>query len=314
MLIGTFIVIAIVLAIALVVLGRRSSSRRVAAAPAEKATAASRPRPDDDLATFHLEPTDFHVDGDTAIVSFDVDAARVEGDDVLKDLLARQAIEAVHERQARHLPIGDIARVVVHALEGSTPVAVVTTELEEPGRAVFPDAHDAEMKDADEVDPLQQFAEAVSGGSPGEMVMSRRDDLPDLASELRLSSGLEAAMRNNGVDPAALSATTLTKELLRIAGYTLAPGATPGTFLAGRAGVETFVSLVDHEPGQYPELSEQAINSFLAGFYSSRAERGLLFSDKFCPHLVYEKERRDKRVRFITRERLQDFVDSIAAL
>jgi hypothetical protein len=38
----------------------------------------------------------------------------------------------------------------------------------------------------------------------------------------------------------------------------------------------------------------------------------LLISDKFCPFIVYEKERREPRVHFITRERLQQFVDSLA--
>ena len=35
-------------------------------------------------------------------------------------------------------------------------------------------------------------------------------------------------------------------------------------------------------------------------------------SDKFGPFLVYEKERREPWVHFITRERLQQFVDSLA--
>jgi hypothetical protein len=35
-------------------------------------------------------------------------------------------------------------------------------------------------------------------------------------------------------------------------------------------------------------------------------------TDKFGPYVMYEKERRDPRCRFITRERLQVFVDSFA--
>ncbi len=94
----------------------------------------------------------------------------------------------------------------------------------------------------------------------------------------------------------------------------MAPGSAAGTYMASRAGTRTFIGVVDHEPGGYPELSESAVNSFLASFYSSGADRGLLFSDKFCPHLVYEKERRDPRVKFITRERMQAFADTIAVL
>ena len=47
-------------------------------------------------------------------------------------------------------------------------------------------------------------------------------------------------------------------------------------------------------------------------FEQSGTERGLLVSDKFCPFIVYEKERREPRVRFLTRERLQQFIDSLA--
>ena len=47
-------------------------------------------------------------------------------------------------------------------------------------------------------------------------------------------------------------------------------------------------------------------------FEQSGTDRGLLVSDKFGPYLVYEKEKREPRVHFITRERLQQFVDSLA--
>ncbi len=234
----------------------------------------------------------------------------------MKDLLVRQAIEAVRDRQARGLPIGDPSSVRVLATEGGGFVEVAEADLGEPGTAAFPDAHDPEPRDADEVpvDPLHRFASLVETRGGGTSYVSRRDDLADLGSELRLTSELRDALEANGVDLGTLDASTLTRELLAVAGYSLRPGDAPGTYTASRQGVETFVALVDHAPGEYPELSEQAISAFLAGFYSSRASKGLLFSDKFGPHLVYEKERRDQRVRFITRERMQDFVDSIAAL
>ncbi len=47
-------------------------------------------------------------------------------------------------------------------------------------------------------------------------------------------------------------------------------------------------------------------------FVSSGADRGLLFTDKYAPFMVYDKERREPRIRFISRERLQAFVDSVA--
>ncbi len=310
MTVGIIIVVAIVLAVVLIALGRRSSAQTTEAAPA-----AAPARPDEDLSSFRLEPADFHVDGDTAVVSFDVPATRASADAVMQDLLVRQAIDAVHDRQARGLPIDDISSVRVLAREGDGYVAVTTAELEEPGSVSFPDAHDPEVREADEVefDPLHRLADRVGTG-PSQASVSRGDELAKLSDELRFTGDLEARMRERGIDPATLDATTLTTELLGLAGYTLTAGSAAGTYTASRAGVDTYVALVDHREGEYPELTEQAINSFLAGFYGSSASRGLLFSDKFGPFLVYEKERRDERVRFITRERLQDFVDSIAAL
>ena len=41
-------------------------------------------------------------------------------------------------------------------------------------------------------------------------------------------------------------------------------------------------------------------------------QRAFLVTDKFGPYVMYEKERRDARVRFVTRERLQTFVDGFA--
>ena len=67
-----------------------------------------------------------------------------------------------------------------------------------------------------------------------------------------------------------------------------------------------------HEAGAYPELETSAMNQFLVGFSTARTDRGLLITDKFGPYSVYEKERANPSCRFITRERLQAFVDSIA--
>ncbi len=315
MLVGIIIVVALALAVALVVLGLRSSSGRTEARVPEPATSPGPPvGPADDLATFHLEPADFHVDGDTAVVSFDVEAPEGGVDDVMSEMLLKQAIEAVRERRARGLPLEDVSQVRVLCKDGGEYVEAVSAELAEPGSAAFPNSHDPEPKDADDVDPLHRLAERVATTGASTVSVGRADELPVIGSEIRLTAELSTALRDLGVDPAKMSAGQMTRGLLELAGYTLTPGASADSYVARRAGTETYLALVDHETGSYPELSEAAINSFLAGFYASGAAKGLLFSDKFGPHLVYEKERRDARVRFITRERLQAFVDSIAAL
>ena len=38
----------------------------------------------------------------------------------------------------------------------------------------------------------------------------------------------------------------------------------------------------------------------------------MLVTEKYGPFMVYDKERREPRVRFITRERLQTFVDGFS--
>lgn len=315
MLVGIIIVVALALAVALVILGRRSTTSRTGAGvsvpPTPAGTAAG---PADDLATFHLEPADFHVDGDTAVVSFDIEAPADGVDEVMSEMLLKQAIEAVRERRARGLPLEDVSHVRVLCKDGGEYVETVSAELAEPGSAAFPDSHDPEPKDADDVDPLHRLAERVGVGGASTVSVGRADELPAIGSEIRLTGELAAALSDLGVETTTMSAGQMTRALLEVAGYTLTPGASTGSYLARRAGTETYLTLVDHEPGSYPELSEPAINGFLAGFYASGAGTGLLFSDKFSPHLVYEKERRDARVRFITRERLQAFVDSIAAL
>ena len=68
---------------------------------------------------------------------------------------------------------------------------------------------------------------------------------------------------------------------------------------------------MDHAPGEYPELSEQVINEFMVDYVSSGADRGILVSDKYAPFSIYDKERRESRVKYISRERLQHFVDSL---
>jgi hypothetical protein len=98
---------------------------------------------------------------------------------------------------------------------------------------------------------------------------------------------------------------------MRGAGYQVV-AAVPGTFHADRAGQRTFVRVVSHRPGDHPELDEAEIRKFVVDFGASGAARGLLLSDKWAPFEIHERERRDPRVRFVTRERIQSFADVLA--
>ena len=67
-----------------------------------------------------------------------------------------------------------------------------------------------------------------------------------------------------------------------------------------------------YHPGDHPEVADQLIDRFMADFAMSGCDRGLLVSDKYGPFEIYDKERRQPRVRFVTRERLQKMVDALA--
>jgi len=58
-------------------------------------------------------------------------------------------------------------------------------------------------------------------------------------------------------------------------------------------------------------LQESEVGRFVVDFLSSGADRGLLITEKFSPFEIYDRERREPRMRFITRERLQAFVDAL---
>ncbi|NIS30813.1 MAG: hypothetical protein GWO04_13065 [Actinobacteria bacterium] len=84
------------------------------------------------------------------------------------------------------------------------------------------------------------------------------------------------------------------------------------TFEARRGGSRIFLRVVPHTAGDHPELGETDVRKFSVDFQESRGDRGLLVTEKYSPFMVYDRERRDPRMRFITRERLQQFVDGLS--
>ncbi len=82
--------------------------------------------------------------------------------------------------------------------------------------------------------------------------------------------------------------------------------------MAIKDGLSTYILTENYEKGDYPELEETVIRRFLADFNSSGAERGILLTDKYSPFMIHEIENNQPKVRFITRERIQSFVDSMA--
>jgi hypothetical protein len=134
-------------------------------------------------------------------------------------------------------------------------------------------------------------------------------------ADLELPAQIGSGLRLQGIDPENAAAGELVLALLRLSGFTVsAPKPAEGyeTYTASNPAGRTFIWVDSLAEGDYPELDEPMINRFMVDFGQSGHDRGLLVSDKFGPFLVYERERREPRVHFITRERLQQFVDSLA--
>ena len=151
--------------------------------------------------------------------------------------------------------------------------------------------------------------------SPAQHLERARPAVDQIAHQPQTVLGrIEAELRAVGIDPYNTELSELSLALLRVGGYQVAPapGAAENTYIAQKAGSTALVVVHEHQAGEHPELSEKAVNGFVIAVAQNSPQRGLLITDMFSPYLVYEKERNDPRCRFITRERLQPFVDSFA--
>jgi hypothetical protein len=260
----------------------------------------------------HAPVESFHVAGNEARVTFDV-PLDVEDDEVLNELLMSEAIEVL--RQKRHtLPIEDVHYVVVFA--GRDKVREVgRAKLPSPGELPPPGmaaglsfthiARDPFAAPFDEEETDHSVAYQTRADVPA-------DELPPLREDLKIPKGLDRGLRALGTDPDVLDGPEFVIALLRMFGYGVTEQAFPGTYMAIKDGVSTYVATDSYEKGGYPELDESVIRRFVADFGSSNADRGMLISDRYSPFKIYEIEANQPKVRFITRERIQRFIDSMA--
>lgn len=261
----------------------------------------------------HRAPLEsFHVSGNEARVTFDVPLDD-EDDEVLHDLLLGEAVEVV--RNKRHtLPIDDVHEIVVFA--GRDRVREVgRTELPSPGELPPPELHTGLSFTHVARDPFAAPFEE-EGPDHGVAYETRSDvpadELPPLTEDLKIPRGLDRGLRALGTDPAELSGPDFVIALLRMFGYGVTEQAQEGTYMTVKDGLSTFIATDGYTKGEYPEVDEGVIRKFLADFGASTAERGMFISDKYAPFMIHEIEVRQPKVRFITRERIQRFVDSMA--
>jgi hypothetical protein len=163
-------------------------------------------------------------------------------------------------------------------------------------------------------DPLEEefTADRAAESPPALADVARADQLPSVGSELRLPRAVEVGLRAQGIDPETMRAGEMVRGMLSMFGYRIAPGVDDFSHIAEKGGARTLIREVPHARGEYPELDESVIRKFVADFMSAGVDRGMLVSDKYAPFEIYERERREPRTRFVTRERLQNFVDAIA--
>lgn len=252
----------------------------------------------------------FHVRDEEALVTFDVPFPD-EGDDVLADLLVGEAIEVVREK--RHaLPITDVTEVVVFAGRGERR-QVGRMSLVTPG-VLPPPSRMADILNLHTIatDPVAAQFEAEPMDVPETVAPTTSDELPPLGESIRLPRAVSTGLRAQGVDPETMSAGELVTGVLSLFGYTVSELPVAGQFTATKAGASTFIMTDPYSVGDYPEVEESVIRQFVFAFEQSNANRGMLVSEKFAPFSIYATERRDPRVRFVTRERLQKLVDSMA--
>ncbi|HXV72333.1 MAG TPA: hypothetical protein VEB69_13165 [Acidimicrobiia bacterium] len=312
-----FIFVVVVVAIGLVLFNLfRNRKRRMQEAEKEAKTAAatglSINRDLFEAEVGHHAPLEsFHVVGTEARVTFDVPLDD-DDDEVLNDLLEGEAIEVV--RQKRHtLPIDDVKEIVVFAgRERKREVA--RHELPAPGELPPPLLESGMSFSNIAHDPFAAHFDEGSdlGLTPGTAVQVPEDELPPLVDELRIPKGLDRGLRALGTDPTDLGGPEFVIALLRMFGYGVTEQAYDGSYMATKSGVSTYIETDTYKSGDYPELDEGVIRRFLANYGSSGADRGMLISDKYSPFLIHEIETNQPRVRFITRERVQRFIDSMA--
>lgn len=252
---------------------------------------------------------EFHVRGREARVTFDVPLPGEE-DPVLNEILVDEAVEVVRDK--RHtLPIDEVTEIVVYAGK-EQPREVGRTRLPSPGQLPPPVERELFRLTRVARDPFASQFEVDHSVTVGTSARVPEDELRPLRQELKVPLGIDRGLRARGIDPDSVSGPDFLLSLLELFGYKVTPQGEPGVYLASKEGVHTFIRTVPHRPGEHPELEESAIRKFVVEFQTSGAQRGMLLSDKYAPFMAHDIEAKNPRLRFITRERAQAFIDSMA--
>ena len=259
---------------------------------------------------------DFHVKGAVASTVYEVPLGNAPAGDHLVEILSAAAVEYVRGKQADGLPLDDVGTIDVYAMRGATPEQIGTVEL--PSVGILPEPLAVSQSPIGSGDPIASVAEVVadsgvaapSGGEGG---------LESVASFVRLTGPIEARLQSIGVDPSSMALRDLVIGLMQVGGYEVQVGR-PGFRSGGLAEAEVYrtvkagrsstIVVLPHSDGDYPEVEENHISELAVAASQIDTDQLILVTDKYGPYSMYERERRTNKLVFVTRERLQAFVDS----
>jgi hypothetical protein len=307
----TVVVVVLVVAVALVFVALFAYLLRSAGESAEASADISSPLPQRPSPIV----TDFHVKGDTASAVFAVPLGEAEAGQHLVELLCASAVEYVRDRKRGGLPLDGVLHIQVSAMRGDQPEVLCTVDL--PDAGVLPDRDDKVL-----VEPMHDPIAAVHKVIADATVAPQSAGgtaLEPVAEAVELSGPTNAHLRSIGVDPETMSLDDLVLGLLRVSGYDVHVGRSGMSDVQGgradlygftRDGKSTLLLILSHEEGSHPELDDSILSKFAVGFAQSSDDQAILVTDKYSPYSMYEREKRDPRCVYITRERLQAFVDS----
>ncbi|MCL1594911.1 MAG: restriction endonuclease [Actinomycetia bacterium] len=304
---ATILLVVIAVAIAAFAINAMRSASQTAQRNAGASPIPSKPMP---------IVSEFHVTGDTAAIVFSVPLGTSEPGEHLLDLLTASAVEYVRDKTRDGLPLDGVTHIDVSAMRGDVPERIGSVDLPEVG--VLPEPNVTVLVEPTH-DPIAAVSEVVADRSVATPSgdTSRLEPVHEI---IDLSGPIEAHLRGMGVDPVAMSLEDLVLGLLRISGYDVHVGRQGFTISADhgrsaiygltRNGQSTVLVTLMHEEGSHPELSEKALSEFAVGVAQLNPDQAILVTDKYSPYSMYEMEKANKRLVFITRERLQAFVDS----
>jgi hypothetical protein len=304
-----FIAVAALVVISVVLTRRRKKlMEELGIEKPRRGVAPPPPLPTFDVVRPHPPVTSFHVEGETATVQFDVPLGEAI-DPILSEVLLDEAIEVVREK-SHSLPITGVTQLVVVGGRGESR-EVARTRLEHPGQ-LPPRSQAASILNLSAIapDPLADNWMAT-GAIPDTATRIPEDKLSPVGSELQIPKAIDTGLRTQGIDPMAAGPAELLTGILTMFGYSITP-AGPGGFYADRVGERTFILEDRYVDGDYTEMDPAGIRRFMAEFENSKAAKGIFVSDKYAPFEIYEWERREPRIRFIPRERMQKVIDALA--